>query len=104
MRWNKDTIGLSVESPELLGSTMIAMAVWNSVDCGRLKLALDLASENKIALLPKKDWPFEAKALGVTTLTHSGPQKILSKVRIDLNQDAGVWSATDYQNVLLHVL
>lgn len=104
MQWNKDTIGLSAEAPELIAPLLAAMNIWNAVDCGRLKLVLDPASENRVILHQKKDWNFEPSVLAMTTLTYFRKPAILSKVQIDVNQGDKNWSFTDYQNILLHEL
>ena len=102
--WNKDSLGLSVESEALRAPLLAAMDIWNAVPCGRLRLVLDPQSVNKIILRQKQNWEFESNALAMTTLIYYGNPAILEKVKIEVNQGDRHWTPIDYQNILLHEL
>ncbi|MEI6790080.1 MAG: matrixin family metalloprotease [Myxococcaceae bacterium] len=104
--WNKDTIGVSVESEELRAPLMAAIADWNAVPCGQIRLVLDPHnnSSNKVVLRQKHEWSFEPNVLAMTILSHCGNPAILSKVQIQVNQGNRPWTYLDYKNILLHEL
>lgn len=102
--WTQATIKLSTQDSELKEPLLAAMDQWNSVECGRLKLVFDPASENRVILRQKKDWNYGRNVLAMTVQTHFGNPAIFKKVQIEVNHNDRNWSYVDYKNVLLHEL